>query len=105
MVLQHHFLHKSPHYNENLIGTAAMIQDQIGWTHIFHGRISKSWIDAQVYYLERKLSPRSVALWAKNFILQLYKFSYSMWRKRCAIAHEQEQEVISSKELETYVRL
>ena len=59
-------------------------QSKIGWNHVIHGRLSKSWVDIQNQYNFKSddgISIMSVA------IGKIYKIIYHMWKYRCDIKY------------------
>ena len=67
------------------IHLAALQQDQIGWHNLFCGRISKLWSHVQQQHFMSIDSQRSGLTWATQLVVNLLRFSHSMWKHRCSL--------------------
>ena len=71
-------------------------QHQIGWKHLFMGRISKQWLLAQQEYFKKSNvidshTPygieRAVQKWRRLFVSSLIQYGLDVWRERNCFVH------------------
>ena len=77
---------------DSLVEEAANQQDQIGWTNLLEGKISKLWRALQSTYLQELGSRNTARTWAHGLIRQLLEFTHRMWLKRNHIRHKRAAE-------------
>ena len=84
---------------------SAREQDKIGWTHMFQGRLSKKWTQAQREYLKSVPEIASVKhgidkhidTWRVSFLMSLIQFGLDLWEARNQNVHgktTQDQRII-----------
>lgn len=62
-------------------------QECIGWNQLYHGRWSRTWADVQ-----DKAKANSGETWVCNIIRIIWTEHHKMWKDRCAMAHEKNEE-------------
>ena len=65
-------------------------QTSIGWHQFCNGFLSRTWVQAQQDYYDRKHHDRKASKWASQLIQQLWNISFSIWEHRNAILHKPE---------------
>ena len=78
----------------------AISQDEIGIHNFYLGRITQEWKKFQTQYYMTSNSHRSARSWAYRFVLQLYKFTHSVWTKRCELVHDDDKDRLDEMEHE-----
>ena len=78
----------------------AISQDEIGLHNFFLGRISVMWKKLQSRHYNDLDSKRSSISWANRFVLQIYSFTHSIWKRRCELIHEHDQDRMDEEEHE-----
>ena len=80
--------------SEAIALSAAREQHEIGWQHLFQGRISKKWTTAQKVYLRSLPTPtgtysaeKDINQWRKQFIMSLLQYGLDLWESRNSSIH------------------
>ena len=81
---------------ESIINQCISQQSQIGWKHLFMGRISKQWLMVQREYFKKSnvidnQTPygieRALQKWRRSFVSSLIQYGLDVWRERNFFVH------------------
>ena len=81
---------------ESILNQCISQQSQIGWKHLFMGRISKQWLMVQREYFKKSNvidnhTPygieRAVQKWRRLFVSSLIQYGLDVWRERNFFVH------------------
>jgi hypothetical protein len=76
----------------SVIKLAATAQGRIGWHSTTEGRIASHWRTIQDSYYKSQGSRRTVDNWASGVVQGLLEFTQGLWKKRCELVHERDQQ-------------
>lgn len=90
----------SLHPGDTLLTTAFQEQfHNIGWYHLFLGRLSSKWESAYIAYTGSN-NQKSAQYWSSLMVSLLWKYSLSLWGYRNAVVHGSNYEESTFKRLQ-----